>query len=101
MYNHKKMVNDNIKIVMIAAINEAIKIKKQKPYADAEDIMPSVLMLISNFSKRDDSRLGAIAAVNSTIKYMNKNPGANEKEIFQFILDNSSEIINTIQQTEQ
>ena len=92
------MVNDNANIAMIAAINEAIKIKKEHPYADAEDIMPTVMHTITNISKNNEAELAAISAVDATIKYMDQNPTAHEKDIFQSIINRSSEILNSLRQ---
>lgn len=94
MYN--SMANEDSKIIMIAAVNETVKLKQKQPYADAEDIMPKIMPLISNLSKKEETKLHAIAGVDLAIKYMDKNPKAKEKEIFQFILDNSSEMISPL-----
>ena len=92
------MVSDNSKLVMIAAVNEAVKFKQKYPLADAEDIIPKIMPLIASLTNKEDAKLSAIAGVNSTIEYMNKNPHAKEKEIFQFIMDNSSENIGIEQE---
>jgi hypothetical protein len=90
------MASDNSKLVMIAAVNEAMKFKKQHPNADAEDIMPHVMRTIQGISRDSDAKISAIAAADSTIKFMWKNPDATEKQIFQFILDKSSEIMDSV-----
>lgn len=92
------MANEDSKIIMIAAVNEAVKLKQKHPFADAEDIMPKIMPLVANLSRKEEVKLCAIAGVNSAIKYMDKNPKANEKEIFQFILDNHPETINPLTQ---
>jgi hypothetical protein len=95
------MVSDNAKITMIAVINETIKIKKEHPYADAEDIMPTVMHTISKISKNNEAKLAAISAVDLTIKHMDKNPESSEKEIFQNILNRSADIISSLQQDKE
>jgi len=95
------MVSDNAKLVMIVAVNEAVKFKRKYPLADAEDIMPKIMPVIANLSDKEDAKLGAIAGVNSAIRYMDKNPKAKEKEIFQFIMDNSSQITEILEQNQQ
>lgn len=85
------MVED-IRLVMIAAVNEAVKYKNSSPYAGTEEVMSHI---VKNISAKEDVKLAAIAAASLAINYKEKYPKARDKDVFQFVMDKSPEIIES------
>jgi len=83
------------KIIMMVAASKALDYKSKKPLAESNEIIQYVMM---NVSAMSNMKISAIAAANRDLKYKEQNPGANNKEIMQRIMDESAEIIESVDQ---
>jgi hypothetical protein len=81
------------KISMIAAVSEALLFRKQNPNASYDDTVQH----ISNIAMREketSKKMGMIAAASRAIEYKERNPQATEKEIINYIMKESTNIVN-------
>ncbi len=84
-----------IKIGMIAAVSEALRLKRQNPPTQNEEIIQH----ITNIATRErglSKKMGMIAAASKAVSYLERNPQANEKEVIRHVMDESSDIIGKI-----
>ena len=86
------MITDS-KLVMTVAGSAAMSYKKKKPAADTDEILSHVMKAV--FS---EEKVFGIAAANYVIEYLKKHPHATEKEVMQNLVNESNEIINSIEE---
>ena len=87
-----------MKLAMINAADVVLKYKKQKPEADVEEIIKHVM---KSLKVKGKSKIYSIAAANYALKYKEKKPWVKDKEIMQKIMNESGEIIKSIENSEK
>ncbi len=85
------------KISMIMAANLALGYKRQKPNAENEEIFGYIVRMMKTAK---ETRIFGIAGANFALKYLEKNPRATEKEIMQKLSNETSNILNSIENQE-
>jgi|SRR3989344_330015 len=79
--------------MMIASVNEALKFIKENPNRSDED---AIAHMISTTKAQEKIKMIGLAATSFALGYRQRKNMAKDKEIFQFILDKSTEIINSV-----
>ena len=80
-------------VAMINASVEALNYISRKPYADMEEVMKHVILMLD---AKGEVKLAAIAAADKAIKLRIKEPGLTNKEIVQEITNNVFHIMADI-----
>jgi len=90
--------NDELKVAMVTAVSEVLKIKKVKKDLSHEEMMRELERFISK-TKEKNSRLMMIVTASKTLDVINRNPRLNDREImkkmvkdFDFLIENAEEI---------
>lgn len=85
-------MEDEKRLVMMVAAGKALDYKKEKPSADAEEILRKVM---KDVRARRDDKVAAIAAATRAIKYFDETPELGNKAIMQKIMNALPEISRT------
>lgn len=85
-------MEDEKRLVMMVAAGKALDYKKEKPGADAEEILRKVMRDMK--AKRND-KIAAIAAATRAIKYFDETPESGNKTIMQKVMNALPEISRT------
>lgn len=86
-------MSQNTKIAMIVAAGAALDYKEKSPKALNEEVMRYAMKKVN---AKDHEKIIAIATVTKAIEYWNKNPRLTKKEVMQMIMNNSDEIISSV-----
>jgi len=79
--------------MMIISVNEALKFIKKNPNCSDEE---AIAHMISTIKAKEKIKMIGLAATSFALGYRQRKNRAKDKEIFQFILDKSNEIINSV-----
>ena len=87
----------NIKVVFVAAVSEAIKYKKETPFAQEGEIIRHILR---TFRGDEDFKRGVVAAVSRFLYYRDRD-SLTEKQAIARIVKESNEILEGLRQQEE
>lgn len=88
-----KEMNSEIKVEMIKAVSEVLRLKKNNKNADHESIMVDMDSFIHKV-KDKDSRLMMIVAASKTLDTLEKNSKMSEKEIMKKLVGEFDSMID-------
>ena len=83
--------------MMIASVNEVLKFIKENPNCSEEE---AIAHMINMIRAQEKIKMIGLAATSLALGYRRGKKMAKDKEIFQFILDKSTEIINSVDSEE-
>ena len=87
-------VMENPKLMMMVAAGKALDYKNRKPFAGSNEIIQNIVM---DIKANGNAKISAIAAANRALKYKEENPKALDKEIMQKVMNETTEIIESIE----
>jgi len=88
-------INEEIKVKMLSAVTEALKLKKQDKFADSEQILKT----ITRFAEKEKSKktqLAMIAAASKTLSISERMHFISEKEVIRKVMPELSKILEKV-----